>query len=240
MNCMELLGIPMGVTSVSGSGGKTSLLAALAAVLEGPVILATTTHFMPFEGMPLVTSSDSDDVRCTLAEARVVCVAEPVDPVMSGGKLGASRIPIDTLAELAPHVIVEADGSRGLPLKAHARHEPVVPACAARRILVVGASGLGRPVSEVAHRPTLFCERTGCTPNEPASPELVAAELASELECGLIAPDVILVNQVDDETTLAKAKRLARELARQGHPLPAFAASLHHPRQWEQTLLQVS
>ncbi|OUO31765.1 hypothetical protein B5F85_09225 [Olsenella sp. An293] len=195
----EVLGVSTGVTSVIGSGGKTSLLAALARELPGTVVLTTTTHILPFAGVPLVTSADADDVRAALAESRVVCVGSQAE---KDGKLVTPKLGMDVLAELADHVLVEADGSRRLPLKAHAPWEPVIPACSGRTVIVFGASGLGHPVRDVVHRPELFCELVGCAPDDSATPELVARAANAEA-----LADVALVNQAD------AAPEAARDLA---------------------------
>ena len=111
MPLAELLGVRPGVTSVIGSGGKTSLLAALARELSGTVVLTTTTHILPFAGVPLVTSGGAADVRAALAGSRVVCVGSQAE---KNGKLVAPELGIDVLATLADYVIVEADGARRL------------------------------------------------------------------------------------------------------------------------------
>ena len=198
MALAEPLGVGPGVTSVVGSGGKTSLLAALARELPGTVVLTTTTHILPFAGVPLLVSPSADEVAAALEASRVICVGSHGEK----NKLVAPELGIDTLATLADHVLVEADGARRLPLKAHAAWEPVIPPCTARTILVLGALGLGRPVAEKVHRPEIFCELTGCEPRDAATPELVARAANAE---GL--GDVALVNQAD------VAPDTARELA---------------------------
>ena len=208
MGLAELLGAGRGVTSVIGSGGKTSLLAALARELPGTVVLTTTTHILPFAGVPLVTSDDADNA---LAGSRVVCVGSQAE---KDGKLVTPELGMDVLAALADHVLVEADGSRRLPLKAHAPWEPVIPACSARTVLVLGASGLGRPVREAVHRPERFCELAGCAPDDPATPELAARAANAEA-----LADVALVNQAD------VAPDASRELAGL-LDVPAVCASL--------------
>ena len=211
MGLAEALGVSPGVTSVIGSGGKTSLLAALARELPGTVVLTTTTHILPFGGVPLVTSADADDVRAALTGSRVVCVGAQVE---KNGKLAAPELGIERLAALADHVLVEADGAHRLPLKAHAAWEPVIPACSARTVLVLGASGLGRPVRDVVHRPDVFCELTGCAPDVPATPELVARAANAEA-----LADIALVNQAG--VAPDAARELAGLLA-----VPAVCASL--------------
>ena len=84
------------------------------------------------------------------------------------------------LTRLADYVLVEADGSRRLPLKAHAPHEPVIPPEAKRVLCVVGARGFGRPIQEAVHRPEVFCALTGTQPGDTASPENVMQALAAE------------------------------------------------------------
>ena len=211
MALAEALGVGPGVTSVIGSGGKTSLLAALARELPGTVVLTTTTHILPFEGVPLVTSTDVGAVAEALAASRVVCVGSRAE---KNGKLVAPELGIDTLADLADHVLVEADGARRLPLKAHAAWEPVIPACSGRTIVVFGASGLGRPVRDVVHRPEIFCELAGCAPEDAATPKLVARAARAEA-----LADVALVNQAD------VAPDAARELAVL-LDMPAFVGSV--------------
>lgn len=210
MGFAEALGVRTGVTSVIGSGGKTSLLAALARELPGTVVLTTTTHILPFADVPLVTSANAGNVRAALAESRVVCVGSQAE---KDGKLVTPELGVDALASLADHVLVEADGARGLPLKAHAPWEPVIPACSGRTILVLGASGLGHPVHEKVHRPELFCELAGCTPDDPATPELVARAANAEA-----LADVALVNQAD--VAPDAARDLAALLA-----IPSFVGS---------------
>lgn len=212
MGLMGQLGISPGVTSVVGSGGKTTLLAALAREAEGTCILTTTTHILPFEGVPTLVSPTEGEVARALETSRVVCVGDRAE----GGKLAAGGPACDRLARLADYVLVEADGSRRLPLKAHAPWEPVVPEGSRLTVLVVGASGFGAPVREAVHRPEAFCALAGCGPDDPATPELVARVLRSE---GLA--DVVVVNQADTDELVGLARELARRLE-----VPVLAGSL--------------
>jgi probable selenium-dependent hydroxylase accessory protein YqeC len=227
MNCTNSLEIPVGVTSVVGSGGKTTLLRALSDELTArghSVILTTTTHIMPFEGIELVSSPDEVSLGRALAQAHVACVGS----FGENGKFEPSLLPVERLAELADHVLVEADGSKRLPLKAHASYEPVVPSCSARCVLVVGASGFSRPVSESVHRPELFCARADCAPDDLATPELVARVITRECQEGLLAPDVVVVNQAEGPERLGLARRLVDGLRAEGLELPVWAGSIRN------------
>ena len=213
MKLQDALGIPRGITSVIGGGGKTTLLSVLARELAAggvAVALTTSTHFLPFEGMPALSGPDEWDA----AASPVACFASPTEE----GKLAAPACGIPALAAAADYVLVEADGSKRLPLKAHAAWEPVIPAGTVNVVWVVGASGLGKPVSETAHRPELFCERCGCMPTDIATPERVAQALNAELRMLNLSTARIMLNQVDTLSDPTTADRFQAALS---HPIIA-------------------
>lgn len=236
MNCLEALDISADelagagsgrVVAVIGSGGKSTLLRTLGdAVVArgGRAVLATTTHFLPFEGMPLVTSDSMDDVRLALEGAGIVCAGQPTGD--GSGKLAAPAMGLEKLADLADVLLVEADGSRHLPLKAHAAHEPVIPTRADVTACVVGASGFGGRLGAVMHRCELACERVGYSPDDAATPELVARMVADELARGLIAPDAIIVNQAETDERRHAAREFAAALREGGCDLPVLLGSV--------------
>lgn len=214
MNLQEALSVRSGITAVIGSGGKSTLLRELARELVGDgakVILATTTHFLPFEGIETLIDPAEEDVASALNEHGVVCIT---GRGAEGQKLTVPAAGLEPYAELTDYLLVEADGSKRLPLKAHAVWEPVVPA-GARRVLVVGASGFGKPVAEAVHRPEIFCRLAGCDPNDAATPELVARVIAAES-----LADVVAVNQAEAPEALAAAHELAIRLNQ-----PVYAGS---------------
>ncbi len=219
----ELLGVRPGVAAVVGGGGKTTLLRTLGTELAAGgarVLLCATTKIFPFAGLPNLT----DPTEAALAEAletrRLVCAGVPVPGT---GKLTAPGISVSRLAALADYVLVEADGSAGRPLKAHAPHEPVIPREAGRIIQVVGASGFGRPVREAVHRPERFCALTGLGPGDPVTPEAAAKALRAEASWPFVR---VFVNQAEDEAAMKAARRLA-----EGLPWPVGAGALKR-RSW--------
>ena len=212
MELAKLLGIHLGVTAIIGGGGKTTLLRTLGEELaeENRVLLCTTTKIFPFPALPCATTAEALDSR----EHRLLCAGTPVPGT---GKLTAPPVPVAELASRFDYVLVEADGSAQRPLKAHAAHEPVIPAEAGQVICVVGASGFGRPVSEAAHRPELYARLAGVSVEDTAAPETEAAVLRAE---GL--HHRIYVNQVEAPPALAASKALAALL-----DCPVLAGSLH-------------
>ena len=214
MQIAPLLKIGRGVTALIGGGGKTTLLYALAEELRGRgrVIVCTSTHIRMPEQYPLMTG-DAEALRAALDKESVVCAGTPA----GDGKLTAPEASFEELAALADYVLVEADGAKGLPLKAHAVHEPVIPANAQRVVLVVGADGFGGSIQKVCHRPELYAERAGASASDIVTPELAARVILAE---GF--GDRVYINKLESADGYAQAERLARLL-----PCPVVAGSLH-------------
>lgn len=124
MELAKALDVRPGVTAIIGGGGKTTLMECLAEELsaQARVIVCTTTHIYPEQNMPCLVSTSEAEIAAELARTRCVCVGSASE----SGKYSAPELPFCTLCALASYVIVEADGSKRLPLKAHAPHEPVI------------------------------------------------------------------------------------------------------------------
>lgn len=200
----EALSIPRGVTAIIGSGGKTTLMYRLARELSarGTVIVTTSTHiFRPTQIAFAETAARVEGV---------LCLGTPCE----NGKLSAPRQSVDELRTLADFVLVEADGSAGKPLKAHAPHEPVIPTQTARTVTVVGASGIGGKISEVVHRAERFSGLSGET--EIATAQAISRVLEAER-----LSSCVLINQVDTPERLAAAREVASGLT-----CPTAAAAL--------------
>lgn len=206
MKLSEALQVQPGVTAIIGGGGKTTLMECLAAELsaQARVIVCTTTHIYPEQNMPCLVSPTEAEVEAELARTRCVCVGS----VSESGKFSAPELPFRTLCAMADFVIVEADGAKRLPLKAHASHEPVVPPEANQTILVVGASGFGRPMRESVHRAPIAAQALGVDEDTVVSPELWAKFLNLEA-----LHTRVLVNQAENEQEQKAAKTLAAGLS---------------------------
>ena len=190
----EALQVRPGLTAIIGGGGKTTLLYRLARELEGrgSVIVTTSTHIFKPTDLPFALTAGK--------VSGILCVGMPCE----NGKLSAPQQSFRELTALADYVLVEADGSAGRPLKAHASHEPVIPREANQVICVVGASGLNHPAAEKVHRPERFMALSG---SDTAAPEAVAAVLNKEA-----LHTRVLINQADSPERIAAARELARLL----------------------------
>ena len=107
----------------------------------------------------------------------------------------------------------EADGAAGRPLKAHRPREPVIPSCSDLTVCLVGASGIGKPVSESCHCPDLFARLAGVSPDTPVREEHIAAVLNREN-----LADCFLVNQTDALPDPDQARRLCDLISRDAFP----------------------
>lgn len=220
MKLCELLKVETGLTALIGGGGKTTLMLALSRELreKGTVLICTSTKIRRPEGFPVLEHPAEEDVIRALQTERVLCIGTPVP----GGKLSAPEIPFSALTEMADYVIVEADGARGLPAKAHAEWEPVIPENTGKTILVVGADCFGKPIEAVCHRCARFADLAKAEISDPVTPERLAKVIRAE-GCG----DLIFVNKAESASDYRSARSLAALT-----PVPVVAGSLWRG-EWE-------
>lgn len=201
MLCCDLLEIKKGAVALIGGGGKTTLMYTLAGELagRGSVIVTTTTHIRCPERIPVFSGESKSDIKAALSQHKTICVGADC----GDGKLSAPKMSLSGMLDLADYVIIEADGSKGLPFKAHAAHEPVAPAGCAQTILVVGVSGFGKPIKDAAHRPELYAKLAGCGIGDIITPKVAAAIISTE---GLHTS--VFINQTETDADRKNAQTL--------------------------------
>jgi len=146
--------VPGDVVALVGAGGKTSTLVALGHELAdaGLRVLATTTTRIAVDQldlMPYATTLERGTRHLSLAlgENRFVFLYEEIRRNKVHGP--SSAIVTHLLDGIDSDVmLIEADGSRGLPLKAPRAHEPVIPSEATLVIPIASLSVLGQPLDE--------------------------------------------------------------------------------------------
>lgn len=216
-----------GIISLVGGGGKTTLMLALANSLSqtgARVIVTTTTHILPPDGMITYHPGSLKEAETALYEYRFVCFGKPAQE----GKLSAPDLSIAALKSIADYILVEADGAKRLPLKAPAEHEPVIPAESNFVLAVAGLDGAGQPIHETAFRPERYAALCGKTQSDIVTPADIARVLAHEngQRKGL-PPDArfaVLLNKADDETRVKIARETATELEQYGIDRVVIAA----------------
>jgi xanthine dehydrogenase accessory factor len=137
------------IISVVGSGGKTTLIKKLAARYrrEGKTVLVTTTTHMYLEEDTLLTD-DANAILQALKATVYVMAGVPVGPKIKA----LSKATFDAVCGCADVVLVEADGSKGLPLKYPNATEPVIPENTDEILVVCGLNAIGQPAKAVCHR----------------------------------------------------------------------------------------
>jgi molybdenum cofactor cytidylyltransferase len=209
-----------------GSGGKTTAMFTLAREWPPPVIVAATAH-MAIEQTALADRHFLVDDATALDIQLLTGVTLFTGPSNHTGKtIGLSTSAMQRVLELADqhHVplLIEADGSKCLPLKAPAGHEPPIPGFVDTVIYVVGLTGLGQPLdAEHVHRPERFARLSGLAIGDAVTPEAIVRVLCDP-NGGLknippTARHIALLNQADTPVLQAQAQIIARQL------LPAFA-----------------
>lgn len=132
-----------------GSGGKTTLIKQMAKQFrcQGKSVLVTTTTHMYIEDDTLLT----DDATVILEALQKNGFAMAGIP--DGEKIKAlSKQTYDTICAHADVVLVEADGSKKLPLKYPNATEPVIPENTDEIIVVCGLNAIGQKAKNVCHR----------------------------------------------------------------------------------------
>ena len=142
------------VIALMGSGGKTSLMRALADFYREilvPVVLTTTTKSEPLSDLEAweLSGLPSRDLA-DLPEVFFLHAGHLPD----GKWAGLSPDEVDGLGGALPDriVLVEVDGAAKLPLKLHTKGEPVWPDRTSLAIVVMGTSAVGSKTEDVLHR----------------------------------------------------------------------------------------
>lgn len=170
------------IIAVVGAGGKTTHIHELEEKYRNRgkrVLITTTTHMMQEAGC--VLSEDAEAIRRQLTE-NGTCMA---GNAAEDGKIGAFSA--DFFAKIrqeADVVLVEADGSKRLPVKAPAEHEPVIPDGCDRIDVVMGLSAIGKRLKDVAHRKERVMELTGLSEEHI----LTAGDLRDIIMKGYVVP----------------------------------------------------
>lgn len=198
------------VTALIGGGGKTTLLSALGETCARRgerVLLTTTTHL---GWMPEAVCPDSvENLNRQLIPGRAVLAGHP-----DAEHYKLTGIPTAWYAQLrADRILVEADGSRRLPLKYHRTFEPVVPPDAGLVIELAGLAALGRPAGKVLHG----WREAGIDPVRTVDEALCAALLERGLSAARSeAPKLVLLNQADTPALQVQGEALVRRLEERG------------------------
>ncbi len=172
-----LRAIPAGsVVSISGAGGKTTLMFELGYAVPGPCVTTTTTKV----GSGQINAADArhsfENWLKSVGKDKCAWVARSFP---QEGEKQSGFDTVDELAELIDEcrkrsitLLYEADGASRKHIKAPAAHEPVISPLTDICVYVIGLDTIGQIMSEESvHRPELFSAVTGRALGEPIQTE---------------------------------------------------------------------
>lgn len=215
-NAAAAFEIPKGVTALVGGGGKTTLMLRLARELScsgARVIVTTTTHIFPPDGIATSNPQSVTHARKALDHDNLVCFGKPGED----GKLCKPDLATSELEQLADYVLIEADGAKLLPLKAPAEHEPVIPQESRLVIAAAGLDGAEKAIRDTVFRPKLYAALCNKTEQDVVTPRDIALVLAHESGQRKNVPQgarfAVLLNKADDLLRVETAREIAAELS---------------------------
>lgn len=166
------------IRAFAGAGGKTGLIHEYAQRLAAQgrkVLICTSTH-MYIEPSTLLTDDPQEIEKCL--QEKGICMAG----TSSGEKIGPlSEETYLAACGFADEVLVEADGSRHLPLKWPGENEPVIYDNTDEIIVVYGLHSLGMKVKDAVHR----AENCGAAGGDDI---IGACDIQRIVNCGYIRP----------------------------------------------------
>ena len=141
------------VIAMVGSGGKTTRIHKLTEKYrnQGKKVFVTTTTHM-YEEPGCILSGNMEEIVVKLNTCGYCMAGLSAE----NGKIKALALEVyEAVCEYADIVLVEADGSKGKPVKFPAEHEPVIPDNVNEIHIVTGLCAVGKPLKEVCHRKEL-------------------------------------------------------------------------------------
>lgn len=228
------------IISFVGGGGKTSLIYELGKELsrEGRKVIVTTTTrmFMP-ENNVILTGKREDIIRLLHSENMITVgmvdheekvkvqsnelKAENTSDNMERKKIKIMGLPeeiAENLIDLADYVLVEADGSRRLPLKMPAEHEPLILKGSNMVVGVCGIDAIGKTIKETCHRPNLVSEFLEVEAehiiNESDAAKILLSHKGQRknVNCDY----KVIVNKVDTEERFKIGRNIFKEISKLG------------------------
>jgi len=221
------------VISLTGAGGKTTLMFRLAKELffdKKKIVTTTTTKILePTSEETAFLSVDSDEehleqfVYRHLKEYKHITIAR--ERLESGKLKGVSTNLVNKLwnSNKMEYLIIETDGAAGRPVKAPREGEPVIPSNTTLVVAILGVDGLEMELNE---KNVFQAERvskiTGIPMGEKLTDEAMAILMTHPegIFKGTLPSSRVIafLNKVDIPNGVKKAKRVAQKIMEKKHP----------------------
>jgi probable selenium-dependent hydroxylase accessory protein YqeC len=223
---------PREVISLTGAGGKTTLMFCLAKelFLAGKrVVTTTTTKILE------PTSGETGSLFINLDEEKLkLFVQEHLDEyrhvTLARERFGSAKlkgVSSDLVNDLwslnkIDYIIVEADGAAGLPIKAPREGEPVIPPSTTLVVAILGVDGVERELNEGnIFQAERVSKLTGIPMGRKITDEALAILMTHPEGIFKGAPSssrvIAFLNKVDIPDGVIKAKDIAQKIIERKH-----------------------
>ncbi|MBP6063039.1 MAG: putative selenium-dependent hydroxylase accessory protein YqeC [Fusobacteriaceae bacterium] len=170
----EAFNIKLGdVISVTGGGGKTSLIFKLADELSkiGRVLITTSTKiYTPlneqYERLILCSGDYSSVAVSYKGQNKNIDILGSTIDMVSNKLIGVSDDVLCQYLDKYDFILNEADGSARKPLKSWNEFEPVISKYTKKIIGVTNLDSIGKTIESVVHRKEIFCKKIDKNENE--------------------------------------------------------------------------
>jgi probable selenium-dependent hydroxylase accessory protein YqeC len=220
------------VISLTGAGGKTTLMFRLAKelFLKGKRVVTTTTTKIlePASGetVSLFINLDEEElkqfVHKHLDEYKHITIAR--ERLESGKLKGVSSDLVNDFwsSNEIDYIIIEADGAAGRPIKAPREGEPVIPSSTTLVVAILGVDGVEREVNEEnVFQAERVSKLTGIPIGKKMTDEAMAILMTHPEGIFKGAPSssrvITFLNKVDIPDGVVKAKGIARKIIERKH-----------------------
>ncbi len=194
--------------SFVGGGGKTTTIFKLAGELKNlnRKVLITTTTAMYNPKEEQYDYYFLRDIEGFSPKAGTITVLG--DRIENGKLLGSSVSTIERIAnrQLFDFILIEADGSKGKPIKAYAHYEPVIPSCTTMTVGIIGLDCLGKKIEAIAHRPEKLIRVVDAGLNDIIDEDMIVRLILDEkgLFKDSTGKKVLLLNKAIDKDLIAR------------------------------------
>ena len=212
----------------------------LARQIPGPVWVTTSAHL----GTDQTSLADRHFVLCSKEDIQPAKWMKQKVTLLSGSATADNRLssPAADLLEAVRvaalregvSLLLEADGSRSIPLKAPGEHEPPIPGWVRLVVVLAGLSMVGKPLSEqTAYRAARFGELSGLQAGELISithvRDVLLHPLGGMKNIPAGAGKSVVFNQADTPNDQDLAGSVACELLEGGYDRVVIGGLKHAP-----------
>lgn len=212
-----------------GGGGKSTLLEKLGIELSlqhQKVLLTSTVKSGPTSLIPIQCLQPTDRIQPLLNQHNPLFVMK--EKVEKEKYIGFAASEIASWVSSVDYCLIEGDGARKLPLKAHTDYDPNIPDYSDQVIIIIGADVVDTSLSDgLVHRPDQFKSLWGIESNTRLDPDFISEVVTSDK--GYLTkfhhpiPTTFIVNKADMYPTQAQSLALSIKKKNRG---PVFWGSV--------------